>query len=256
MRKSRKEEPLNSATVRLLLVEDWLATHQGSRADLLAYLKNKEVPASARTLDRDLARLAGQGKPYLYNAAKGHYEPATPTDEVPDVAFEVQLAQQAAAMLERAARYAAQLAELGLVLRSPAPAGYEVYLGYIAALVRALKFHQRLRVDHQMFGTEDVVTHIVEPYLVCEREGFMYLIGIGRPEYAQPEAAFLKAYALDRVTEIVRTEEHFSPDPQLDVRARLARMVGISNLHDEPQKITLKFTAHQWIYEQAHSPLP
>ena len=256
MKKTRKEEPLYPAALRLLLVEDWLATHRGSRADLLAYLSQKDVQASARTLDRDLARLAGQGKPYLYNQAKGYYEAATPTDEAPDATFELQLARQAADMLERAARYAAQLSELGLIVRAPAPAGYDVYLGYLAALVRALKFCHRLRIEHQIFGTEDTVRHIVEPYMVCEREGFLYLIGVGAPEYQDFNQAFLKAYALDRIQVIEKLPETFTPDPNINVPARLTRMVGISGLDQAPVPVTLRFTAYQWQYEKAHSPLP
>ena len=243
------------ARMRLLLVEGWLSAINGSRAALQVYLAGKEIVASTRTIDRDLARLAGMGMPYLYDHATGRYTlHSTPADEVPDAAAALALAQDNITLLLSAAKQAAQLARFGIATRA-LPAGHTQYVAYLQPLVRGLKLKLWLRIAHAKFGLE-AVTHIVAPYHICEREGYMYLIGIGHPEYLPPATATLKAYALDRVEHIQETNTAFEPDPTLNIPARLAQMVGISGLDKPPSVLTLAFSKQQWRYQQAYSALP
>lgn len=100
---------------------------------------------------------------------------------------------------------------------------------WLTPLMDAMTDNCEVCFRYQKYTAEEGEILHVRPYAVKEAEKRWYLVGWCREREA------LRVYGLDRISELVPTQEHFRMDPSFDVDALFAECFGIY-LPDEGQR--------------------
>lgn len=105
----------------------------------------------------------------------------------------------------------------------------------IAPLVEAARDHTEIRFVHSPFNAEKDTVRTLHPYLLKEYRNRWYVIG------RDAEKNELKTFGLDRISNLTKTGNFFSPDPSFDPEQLFCHSFGIT-AGGTPTEVTLRFT--------------
>lgn len=124
-------------------------------------------------------------------------------------------------------------------LESRRPQGTENLYG----LLHAIKNRFKIKFDYQKFWEDELSHRIVEPYALKEFKNRWYLMAKSTNE------PHVKSFALDRLTNLEITTQHFQYPKDYNVEQSYRYCFGIINPEElEPQNIVLSFNTFQGKY--------
>jgi len=114
---------------------------------------------------------------------------------------------------------------------------------WLAPISEAIKQYKKVQIQYKPFGSDKVHKRLLHPYILKEFKGRWYLIAISEM------ANEVRTYALDRIEDLVVSDDSFPFDDEFDRKKYFEHSFGIYNLKDqEPQFIKLQFDRIQGLY--------
>lgn len=113
---------------------------------------------------------------------------------------------------------------------------------YLNTIGTALRKHRLLRVTYSKFVDEEPYTALIEPYCLKAIRRRWYLLGKKQGE------SHSKLFALDRITELALTSDHFVPDATINPSTHFTHSFGIYVGSGEPEALVLRTTELQAKY--------
>ncbi|NDV97199.1 WYL domain-containing protein [Dysgonomonas sp. 521] len=114
---------------------------------------------------------------------------------------------------------------------------------YLYPLIHAIKNSFRITFSYQKFGSEQSSFRELEPYAVKECRGRWYVIGSTRG------LNDLKTYGLDRIKNLIISDEIFPKDDAIDVSEKFRYSFGIYSSDEYPvEDVILSFDASDGSY--------
>jgi predicted DNA-binding transcriptional regulator YafY len=110
----------------------------------------------------------------------------------------------------------------------------------IMQIVRAIVERRRLRIEYQAPGREKPSRFPYDPYRLLHVQGGVYCVG------RVPAYQNLATLAVDRIRDLVPTEESFSISSQFDPKRHKAEAFGV--VWEKPVTVVLRFRADQAPY--------
>lgn len=112
------------------------------------------------------------------------------------------------------------------------PAGTQ----YLQTIINAIKNNRSLSMTHQSFDAFEEKTIIIEPYCLKVFRQRWYLLGKDHIKHNN-----LRIYALDRISELKETNEHFELDPSFDAEYFFKNYFGVFiGENEKPTRIVLR----------------
>lgn len=107
---------------------------------------------------------------------------------------------------------------------------------YLQTIINAIKNSHTLCMTHQGFEEPEAKTALIEPYCLKVFRQRWYLLCKNRSKHNT-----LRIYALDRITELTETNDHFNLDPSFDAEFFFKNYFGVFIGEDEkPTRIVLR----------------
>lgn len=125
---------------------------------------------------------------------------------------------------------------------------------YLNPLIGAIKRHSVVGFTYVKFDGSEPRRRRVMPYALKEGQGRWYLLAV---ETTQVEAVTapgeIKSWGLDRIRDLKLTENHFVPDPDIDVEADFKDSFGVFSNRDVPvEEVILSFSPKEGRYCKAY----
>jgi predicted DNA-binding transcriptional regulator YafY len=114
---------------------------------------------------------------------------------------------------------------------------------YLFVLIHAIKNTLRIRFSYEKFQGETLSERHLEPYALKECRGRWYLVGriAGQTD--------MKSYGLDRISNLVSTDEEFKRDASVDIAEKFRNSYGIYSSDEYPvEEVILSFDAEDGRY--------
>jgi predicted DNA-binding transcriptional regulator YafY len=114
---------------------------------------------------------------------------------------------------------------------------------HLFPLIHAIKNALRIRFSYEKFQGEALSERHLEPYALKECRGRWYLVGriAGQTD--------MKSYGLDRISNLVLTEETFRKDTSVDIAEKFRNSYGIYSSDEYPvEEVVLSFDAEDGRY--------
>lgn len=112
-------------------------------------------------------------------------------------------------------------------------------------IIDAMKVNKRIRFDYRPYSRVNPAKNVIEPYFVKIFRQLWYVIGRNVKEDT------IKTYALDRMSDLVITEDAFVMPPGFNPEEFFKYNYGITSSHDEPKDIVIRVDATQAKYFRA-----
>lgn len=107
-------------------------------------------------------------------------------------------------------------------------------LEYLQTIIKAIKKNNVLLMTHCSFDRTEEHTFLIEPYCLKAFRQRWYLLG----KTTQNEE--LRIFALDRVTELVITEQTFQTDPNFNANSFFKNFFGVFIGKEKPERVVLR----------------
>ena len=113
------------------------------------------------------------------------------------------------------------------------PAGKQ----YLQPIINAMKQGHKLQMTYHRFGQQESYTITIEPYAIKVFKQRWYLLA------KNPKREAPTVYALDRVKQLVETEETFQVPEDFNTEAFFRDCYGVMNTDDKAQRIVIRANA-------------
>ena len=113
------------------------------------------------------------------------------------------------------------------------PAGKQ----YLQPIINAMKQDHKLQMTYHKFGQQESYTITIEPYAIKVFKQRWYLLA-KNPKREEPTV-----YALDRVKQLIETEETFQFPEDFNTEAFFRDCYGVMNTDDKAQRIVIRANA-------------
>lgn len=113
---------------------------------------------------------------------------------------------------------------------------------YLDAIGKALTNNLRLHIEHQKFVDDNSKHLTVEPYCIKTKDRRWYMLA------RNVETGKMRTYALDRITNIELTQEHYIPDKGVDIENFYSNCLGVYVDNTSFAKVIIKVTDFQAKY--------
>lgn len=113
------------------------------------------------------------------------------------------------------------------------PAGKQ----YLQPIINAMKQGHKLQMTYHRFGQQESYTITIEPYAIKVFKQRWYLLA------KNPKREAPTVYALDRVKQLVETEETFQFPEDFNTEAFFRDCYGVLNTDDKAQRIVIRANA-------------
>jgi predicted DNA-binding transcriptional regulator YafY len=114
---------------------------------------------------------------------------------------------------------------------------------HLFVLIHAIKNALRVRFSYEKFQGEALSERLLEPYALKECRGRWYLVGriAGQMD--------MKSYGLDRISDLVPTNEEFEKDASVDIAEKFRNSYGIYSSDEYPvEEVILSFDTEDGRY--------
>lgn len=116
---------------------------------------------------------------------------------------------------------------------------------HLPTLLGAIRDRQVIRIDYGFFGTGEIRTYILEPYLLKEYQRRWYAVAM-----AEGKSGY-RTFGLDRIRHLEPVGRTFERDTSTDPKAPFRHTIGLNYSVDEPQRIRISCTRLQAEYLDA-----
>ena len=114
---------------------------------------------------------------------------------------------------------------------------------YLTSILQAMLENTTLKIGYRKYMSEESETRTIRPYAVKEFGKRWYVVAFSEQQKA------LRTYAMDRITALERTQEHFSMPEGFDVDTLFEASYGIYLPEDEkPVLVKLRTTLREAAY--------
>lgn len=113
---------------------------------------------------------------------------------------------------------------------------------YLDTIGKALTDNLRLRIEHRKFVDDKSKYLTIEPYCIKSKERRWYLLA------RNVETDEIRTYALDRILSLELAEEHFAPNPSIDLDKYYSNCVGVYADDTTFSEVIIKVTDFQAKY--------
>ena len=113
------------------------------------------------------------------------------------------------------------------------PAGKQ----YLQPIINAMKQDHKLQMTYHKFGQQESYTITIEPYAIKVFKQRWYLLA------KNPKREAPTVYALDRVKQLIETEETFQFPEDFNTEAFFRDCYGVMNTDDKAQRIVIRANA-------------
>lgn len=113
------------------------------------------------------------------------------------------------------------------------PAGKQ----YLQPIINAMKQGHKLQMTYHKFGQQESYTITIEPYAIKVFKQRWYLLA------KNPKREAPTVYALDRVKQLIETEETFQFPEDFNTEAFFRDCYGVMNTDDKAQRIVIRANA-------------
>lgn len=125
---------------------------------------------------------------------------------------------------------------------------------YLNPLIGAIKRHSVVEFTYVKFDGSEPRRRRVMPYALKEGQGRWYLLAVETPQVeavTAPEE--IKSWGLDRIRDLKLADNHFVPDPDIDVEADFKDSFGVFSNRDVPvEEVILSFSPKEGRYCKAY----
>lgn len=233
----------NYLIIRRILQNDYPSKHT-----LLEYMKRYDVEVGERTFQRDLADIRSNFDiEIIYDEQKNGYTILSDsTPEFDKLLYFIELAESSDIILSTIKDKNKLLQYLSI---SPNPQSKGVE--NIGCLLRAIQSQLTIKFSHLNYKTMESKDYTVYPYLLKEFDGMWYLFA-----YVDALQSF-RTFGLDRISNLVITEEPFQREKALELTAeKFNQVYGLiyepNNEPDVPiEKVELRFSDTKLCYLKA-----
>ena len=119
------------------------------------------------------------------------------------------------------------------ILLENIPAGKQ----YLQPIINAMKQGHKLQMTYHRFGQQESYTITIEPYAIKVFKQRWYLLA------KNPKREAPTVYALDRVKQLIETEETFQFPEDFNTEAFFRDCYGVMNTDDKAQRIVIRANA-------------
>ena len=119
------------------------------------------------------------------------------------------------------------------ILLENIPAGKQ----YLQPIINAMKQDHKLQMTYHRFGQQESYTITIEPYAIKVFKQRWYLLA------KNPKREAPTVYALDRVKQLIETEETFQFPEDFNTEAFFRDCYGVMNTDDKAQRIVIRANA-------------
>lgn len=125
---------------------------------------------------------------------------------------------------------------------------------YLNPLIGAIKRHSVVEFTYVKFDGSEPRRRRVMPYALKEGQGRWYLLAVETPQVEAVTApGEIKSWGLDRIRDLKLTDNHFIPDPDIDVEADFKDSFGVFSNRDVPvEEVILSFSPKEGRYCKAY----
>ena len=125
---------------------------------------------------------------------------------------------------------------------------------YLNPLIGAIKRHSVVEFTYVKFDGSEPRRRRVMPYALKEGQGRWYLLAVETPQVEAVTApGEIKSWGLDRIRDLKFTDNHFIPDPDIDVEADFKDSFGVFSNRDVPvEEVILSFSPKEGRYCKAY----
>lgn len=125
---------------------------------------------------------------------------------------------------------------------------------YLNPLIGAIKRHSVVEFTYVKFDGSEPRRRRVMPYALKEGQGRWYLLAVETPQVEAVTApGEIKSWGLDRIRDLKLTDNHFVPDPNIDVEADFKDSFGVFSNRDVPvEEVILSFSPKEGRYCKAY----
>lgn len=113
---------------------------------------------------------------------------------------------------------------------------------YLIEILEAMRARHSLQITHQSFGRKEPSKRTVEPYCLKMFRQRWYMVANVR-EYNE-----WRVYSLDRISEVVQTDESYTIPDGFDANKFFRHTYGVTMSDDEPQKVVISIDNYQANY--------
>jgi predicted DNA-binding transcriptional regulator YafY len=114
---------------------------------------------------------------------------------------------------------------------------------HLFVLIEAIKRNLRIRFSYWKFQGEAISERYLEPYALKECRGRWYVVGRSAGQQD------MKSYGLDRISDLIVTEERFAKDTSIDMAEKFSNSYGIYSSDEYPvEEVVLSFDAEDGRY--------
>lgn len=125
---------------------------------------------------------------------------------------------------------------------------------YLNPLIGAIKRHSVVEFTYVKFDGSEPRRRRVMPYALKEGQGRWYQLAVETPQVEAVTApGEIKSWGLDRIRDLKLTDNHFVPDPDIDVEADFKDSFGVFSNRDVPvEEVILSFSPKEGRYCKAY----
>lgn len=125
---------------------------------------------------------------------------------------------------------------------------------FLNPLIGAIKRHSVVEFTYVKFDGSEPRRRRVMPYALKEGQGRWYLLAVETPQVEAVTApGEIKSWGLDRIRDLKLTDNHFIPDPDIDVEADFKDSFGVFSNRDVPvEEVILSFSPKEGRYCKAY----
>ena len=125
---------------------------------------------------------------------------------------------------------------------------------FLNPLIGAIKRHSVVEFTYVKFDGSEPRRRRVMPYALKEGQGRWYLLAVETPQVEAVTApGEIKSWGLDRIRDLKLTDNHFIPDPDIDVEADFKDSFGVFSNRDVPvEEVILSFSPQEGRYCKAY----
>jgi len=111
---------------------------------------------------------------------------------------------------------------------------------FVSRLTQSALEHRRVSMTYHSFHSRKVKSYVLEPYQVFYAQGGLYVRAVV-PAYGE-----VRQFAIERITNLSMTEEHFEPSDKVDL-GHFADSLGV-NLGGRPELVAVEFQPEAALY--------
>lgn len=236
---------LHSSVKRFMLLIEKTQNGYPAMKELVSYFEEYEIPASARTLQRDFKRLRDDYQiDIAYYKSKNGYRVDSETStnagqflQFLDVLHTADLLHESLEKSKETLRYI----DFDTDIKQSGS-------HRLKDLLTALRENRELKFTHESFFREKPKTYEVQPYLLKEYLNRRYLVGKVKGLQEQAPRDAFRTFGIDRITDLTVLPGSFTPDPKIEPKAFFDHVIGLTYSTSTLQNVVLSFNAEQGKY--------